>query len=264
MMVYYADLYLTYLRNLVRLMGQYRADFLIMLTASLIHDGSTLLLLTIIFTNIRQLQGWSFHEMLLIYGLSVTTRSLWNTFLDVPHRIQWYVRGGLLDTVLVRPPALLFQIAAEHGINPPAFGRVLVGLAAIVIALTNLPVTVAWWWFLYLPLVIVSGVLIQFSVGMILASLSFWFTNVQSLLTTTFWLTGFGQYPVHIFAWPLQFLLTWIFPVAMMGFFPAAFLLRGDEYRFWGLLAPFMGFFFLAVALSVWRVALRHYQSTGS
>ncbi|MEZ4677055.1 MAG: hypothetical protein R2932_22825 [Caldilineaceae bacterium] len=39
MMVYYADLYLTYLRNLVRLMGQYRADFLIMLTASLI-DGS--------------------------------------------------------------------------------------------------------------------------------------------------------------------------------------------------------------------------------
>ncbi|MCB0106290.1 MAG: ABC-2 family transporter protein, partial [Caldilineaceae bacterium] len=77
MMVYYADLYLAYLRNLVRLMGQYRADFLIMLTASLIHDGSTLLLLTIIFTNIRQLQGWSFHEMLLIYGLSVTTRSLW-------------------------------------------------------------------------------------------------------------------------------------------------------------------------------------------
>ncbi|MEZ4677056.1 MAG: ABC-2 family transporter protein [Caldilineaceae bacterium] len=71
------------------------------------------------------MQGWSFLRMLLIYGLSVTTRrSLWNTFHDVPHRIQWYVRGGLLDTVLVRPPALpLSDLAAEHGISPPAFGR---------------------------------------------------------------------------------------------------------------------------------------------
>jgi ABC-2 type transport system permease protein len=45
----------------------------------------------------------------------------------------------------------------------------------------------------------------------------------------------------------------------MMGFYPAAFLLRGDEYRFYGLLAPLMGFIFLGLALSVWQVALRHY-----
>ncbi|MEZ4677057.1 MAG: ABC-2 family transporter protein [Caldilineaceae bacterium] len=63
----------------------------------------------------------------------------------------------------------------------------------------------------------------------------------------------------HLFAWPLQFLLTWIFPVAMMGFFPAAFLLRGDEYRFAVLLTSWA--FLLAVALSVW---LRHYRSCGS
>ncbi len=49
-----------------------------------------------------------------------------------------------------------------------------------------------------------------------------------------------------------------------MGFYPAAFLLRGDAYRLYGLLAPLMGLVLLGLALFVWRVALGHYQSTGS
>jgi ABC-type uncharacterized transport system permease subunit len=41
-------------------------------------------------------------------------------------------------------------------------------------------------------------------------------------------------------------------------------LLRGDEYRLYGLLAPLLGFFFFGLSLLMWRVSLRRYQSTGS
>jgi ABC-2 type transport system permease protein len=55
-----------------------------------------------------------------------------------------------------------------------------------------------------------------------------------------------------------------VLPYAMLGFYPTAFLLRGGEYRPYGLLAPLMGFIFFGASQLVWRVAIRRYQSTGS
>jgi ABC-2 type transport system permease protein len=70
-MAYYMDLYLTYFRLLLRAWSQYRADFAISLVTSMLHDGSTLLFLSVVFANIHELEGWSFSEMLLIWGLAV-------------------------------------------------------------------------------------------------------------------------------------------------------------------------------------------------
>jgi ABC-2 type transport system permease protein len=263
-MVYYLDLYLTYFRFLLKAWSQYRADFAIAFVASILHDGSTLVFLAVIFANIPHLAGWSFHEMLLIWGLAVTARNLGNTFFDVPHRVYGYIRRGDMDRLLVRPLSPLLQIAGESGITLVALGRALIGVAAILTALATLRDQVSWWVALYLPLVIISSVLLFFSVQLLLSCLSFWFVNTVSVLQTMAWMYQFGQYPVSIFALPLQVLFTWVLPYAMMGFYPTAFMLRGDEYRLYGLLAPLMGFIFLGLSLSIWRWAIRHYQSTGS
>ena len=263
-MLYYADLYLTYFRLTLRSRSQYRISFVITLVCSIVGTGAQLAFLTLIFANVRQLEGWSFDEILLIWGLMVTATHLANGLLDIPHRISGYVRGGDLDRLLVRPPAPLFQIAGEGGITLQALSRVLIGVAAILTALATLQDKLPWWTVFYLPLAVISGMLIMFSVQLLLACLTFWFVNTFSLMQTIAWMNQFGQYPVTILALPLRFLFTWVLPYAMMGFYPAAFLLRGDEYRLYGLLAPLMALLFLGLALSAWRVGLRQYQSTGS
>ena len=263
-MLYYADLYLTYFRFTWKSRAQYRVGFAVTLVCSIIGTGAQLAFLTLIFANVRQLEGWSFDETLLIWGLMVTATNLANSLLDVPHRIDFYIRSGAMDQLLVRPPALLFQIAGENGITLQALSRVLIGVAAILTALVTLHDRLPWWTALYLPLTLVSGMFIMFSVQLLLACLTFWFVNTFSLMQTVTWMNQFGQYPVTILALPLRFLFTWVIPYAMMGFYPAAFLLRGDEYRLYGLLAPLMGFVLLGLALLVWRWAIRHYQSTGS
>ncbi|MBN1812840.1 MAG: ABC-2 family transporter protein, partial [Anaerolineae bacterium] len=240
MMPYYADLYLTYFRFTLKSWSQYRVSFAITFACSIVGTGAQLAFLTLIFANIRQLEGWSFDEMLLIWGLMVTATHLANTFLDVPHRILGYIRRGDMDRLLVRPPALLFQIAGEGGITLQALSRVLIGAAAILAALATLQDKLPWWTVFYLPLTVISGMLIMFSVQLLLACLTFWFVNTFSLMQTIAWMNQFGQYPATILALPLRFLLTWVLPYAMMGFYPAAFLLRGDEYRLYGLLAPLM------------------------
>jgi ABC-2 type transport system permease protein len=264
MMAYYVDLYLTYFRFAFKSMAQYRADFAISFVTSIFHDGSTLVFLAVIFANIPRLAGWSFHEMLLIWGLAVTARNLANSFFDVPHRVYGYIRRGDMDRLLVRPLSPLLQIAGESGITLIGLGRALIGAVAILTALAALRDQVPWWAAFYLPLVIVSSVLLFFSVQLLLSCLGFWFVNTVSVLQTVTWMYQFGQYPVSIFALPLQFLFTWVLPYAMMGFYPTAFMLRGSEYRLYGLLAPLMGFIFFGASQLVWRVAIRRYQSTGS
>ena len=263
-MAYYCDLYLTYVRFAFKSVAQYRADFGIAFVASILHTGSTLVFLAVVFANIPRLASWSFHEMLLIWGLAETAVNLANTFFDVPHRIYAYVQRGYLDLLLVRPLSPLVQIAGESGITLMALGRALVGVVAILTALAALRAQVPWWAALYLPLVIISSTLLFFSVQLLLSCLSFWFVNTVSVLQTMAWMNRFGQYPVTILALPLQFLFTWVLPYAMLGFYPAAFLLRGGEYRLYGLLAPLIGFGFFGASQLVWRVAIRHYQSTGS
>jgi ABC-2 type transport system permease protein len=120
------------------------------------------------------------------------------------------------------------------------------------------------WWALYIPLVILTSIMLFTSPVMIIACLAFRFTSVNSAMYPVGWMATFGQYPVTIYATPLQFMLTWVLPYAMAGFYPAAFLLRGGHYRLYGVLAPLMGLVFAALALIVWRVTSKGYQSTGT
>jgi ABC-2 type transport system permease protein len=262
MLRYYADLYLTSFRFTLKSWLEYRADFGISLAGGILAEGATLVFLSVVFSKIQQLEGWSFPEMVLIWGLATSGRSFANTFLDIPQKIGWYVQFGRLDLLLVRPAGLLFQIMCTDGITLSAFGRAVVGIAAIAMVLPELHLP--WWSAIYLPLAFANGVVIFAFSQLLIACLSFWVINARSAMAILAWMNQFGSYPITIFSLPLRFLFTWLLPYAMMGFYPAAFLLRGGEYQLYGLLAPLVGAAFLGLSLLAWRFGLRHYQSTGS
>jgi ABC-2 type transport system permease protein len=75
-------------------------------------------------------------------------------------------------------------------------------------------------------------------------------------------------YPLTIFNRTLQFVLTFLVPVAFMGYYPAAALLnRAGEVPFHPVLAyltPAAGLVSLVLAYAFWQLGLDRYQSTGS
>ena len=115
---YYLGLYGAYFRLGLKTMAQYRADVWIMAVSTAIRDGATLLFLSVIFGKITQLQGWSFYGIVLIYGLGTVSGTLLTLFLNMPHSMGWYVLGGQLDVLLVRPARPLFQMLGERCLNP--------------------------------------------------------------------------------------------------------------------------------------------------
>lgn len=240
----------------------YKVDFGISVLAAALHDGATLLFLTAIFANLRELQGWTFSEMVFIWGFAVVMRNLPATVFDIYSYTPGSIRMGTMDRVFVRPQPMLLQLATEAGLNVFAIGRVLVGAAAMITVLPSL--SLPWWAGLYFPVALGGGILLMLGLNLLSVCFSFWFVNAQVIMSAVTWSSQFGQYPMAIFAWPLQFLFTWIMPYALAGFFPAAFLLRGEEYLFWGLIQPVWGVVFLAAGLLTWKVGLTKYQSTGS
>ncbi len=246
----------------LKAIGSYKLDVTIGIVAAFLHDAATLLFLSVIFTNIRQLQGWSFHEMIFIWGFAVVTRNIGYTVFDIIAYAYLFIGRGEMDRALVRPRPILLQIAGMGGFNTFSIGRTIIGIAAIVISLQG--IHLQWWAFAYLPAAVVCAAMLQFGLVLIIVCISFVTVQTMSLYGAIAWLSQFGQYPVDIFSPVLQFIFIWVIPYAMMGFIPAAFLLRGSQYMLLGLLQPAVGIAFFSLSMLTWRAALKRYSSTGS
>jgi ABC-2 type transport system permease protein len=264
MVRYYLELYGTYFRMALRTLAQYRADFGIMAVSATVREGATIVFLSVIFGKISALQGWSFYEIVLAYGLGAVALSFGAVFLNMPHVVGWFVQRGQLDVILIRPAPALFQMLGQTCFTPHAAGSLVVGIAIVGVALARLDAAFQAWWLLYLPLIVISAALIAFSILLLIACLTFTFVEVASLNILLGYFPEYARYPLSIYSRPLQFALTWVLPYAMGGILPVGFLLGKEGYRLYGLLAPLMGWLFLGLALAVWRVAVRHYKSTGN
>lgn len=261
---HWAGLYAIYFRLGLKILPQFRADFALVIAGAVVRDGAALVFLGIIFGRIPALAGWSLDELLLVFGLLTVGGYLGAIFLNAVHNLSWYVQFGGYDVLLIRPAPPLFQLIGEQPFNITFIGNFLVGIATIGVALGRLALPFQPWWLLYFPAVAVSGALIGFSINLIVACLAFRFTSVSSLMIVLGYLPEFARFPPTIFATPVAFTLTWLLPHAMVGFYPAALILGKPDYARHGLLAPAIGWLFLALALGVWRATSRWYTSTGT
>jgi ABC-2 type transport system permease protein len=74
----------------------------------------------------------------------------------------------------------------------------------------------------------------------------------------------FAKYPLSAYTRPIQFVLTWLIPLAFISYYPAAVLLGKPLAQPWiGYLAPLAGPAAAVCALGLWKRGLLRYQSSG-
>ena len=80
--------------------------------------------------------------------------------------------------------------------------------------------------------------------------------------------TELASYPLHIYNRWLQGAFLYFVPLALTSYYPALYVLGKPDPlglpRILQFLAPLVAALFFAAGLVVWRLGLRHYQSTGS
>ena len=63
----YSKLYLQFLKQYIKILIEYRADFIFGLVGFILVQFSGVVFIQLIFRSIPVLSGWTFHEVLFIY-----------------------------------------------------------------------------------------------------------------------------------------------------------------------------------------------------
>ena len=259
----YLDLYRHFLVQRLKVLMEYRVNFLIGASSTIFLQAASLLAIWAVMRQVPEINGWSFDEILLVYGLLTLAKSINHMFADNLWTLgNSYVRTGAFDRFLVRPIDPLFHLLADRFCHD-GIGNFLVGVALVAKATISLGLAPSPANLVYLALAVVSGGAIFIALNLIAATSSFWVVESIPIVRSVFEFNEFARFPLTIYPRAIGILLTWAIPYGFASFYPASHLLGRDVGPLAWMGAP-VAVTLLLVAYRVWNVGLRRYASTGS
>ena len=253
-----------YFLQFVKTRLAYRMDFIIDALAVSFSMVIQLAVLTTLFSKVNALQGWSFAEVLFIYGFSLLPLGLFNlTSVNLYRFSDRFIIDGKFDRVLLRPVGTLTQVLFES-FNISGLNEIILGLAVMIYAGLKLSLTFGVTDFLALLILAPGASLVYTGVFLALTSVSFWHEDRMGLAPPVYNVIRFARYPVTIYGSFVRIFLTFILPFAWVAFYPASWFLGRSDFHKVALLTPLVGILVMFIAVCIWRAGTRSYSSTGS
>lgn len=260
-------LYLAYASAAVRAQMQYRASFAVRTVIDslvVIIDFAPVYILVRYF---GALQGWSFAELALLYGMVGLSWGLVEGALHGFENFAKYLVRGDMDRLLLRPRSIVLQLAGFE-FQPRKLGRVAQASTVLAIAIWYLefgPVALAW-----VGLGLFGGVLFFTGIIMLGAATQFWTLGHTSELQNMLTYGGSAAltYPMSVYTAWFRRVLTYGIPLAFVNYFPAIAALGRTESEGWPTwvpgLSPLACLATLVAGRWLFERGLRRYESTGS
>jgi ABC-2 type transport system permease protein len=257
-------LYLKYLRLHLLAGLQYKGWPLMVLQVIVVVITDPIGLI-FLFHRFGSIGEWSVERILLIYAIAITSFGLAETFCRGFDYFPWRtIRTGDFDRLLLRPCSLFIQVAGSY-FHIHRLSRVVAGLGAVIWCLWRLEVEPTALHILTIGLALVGGGLVYVGVFVLTSGLAFF--TIQSL-DWIFILTNASyqvtRCPIDYMPQVLRHFFTFIMPLLVISYLPAAAVCGWIDAYWQGLLALPAGLLFLLFSTTIWRIGVRRYQSTGS
>ena len=245
-------------------MMEYKIDFLTGAFSLLLTQAFNIAFLWIIFSQIPQLKGWSYDEIVFIYGFSLLPKALDHLFTDNLWMVGYsIVAKGDFDKYLTRPLNPLFTVIVEK-FQVDALGELVVGIALIASTLTK--VSIQWsvlnviLFFMIMPF----AMLIYTALKTLTAALAFWLKRSGQITHVVYMINEFAKYPTTIYNSFIKTAITYIIPFAFTAFYPASYFLTGENILFNIGMPVLMSLILMTIAVLVWNKGVSVYESAGS
>ena len=225
--------------------------------------AGSLFTLSLFFGEGRTLGGWSWEESLVVLGLHTLLDGLSSTLLrpNLGELVKQVQNGGL-DFVLLKPLDSQFWVSlrtwSPWGLPELALGLLLVAVGVVRSGARPDALTL-----LLALLMLLSGMLILYSLWFVLAATSIWFVKIWNATEVLRNLLAVGRYPVSAYPPALRLLFTTLLPIAFLTTVPAEAIL-GQARPLWMLAGMALALLALLGSRLIWRFALRHYTSASS
>ena len=246
---------------------EYRLDFVSSVFLGIVWQSSVLVFVGIVLTRFPGIGGWDAGGVLLIAAIRLLSHGIHTAIFSPLWWIGDQVGEGLIDIYLVRPLPVYRQVLLSrfpiNAIGDFAGGLLLFGLALARLHLDWTPLRIG-----YLVAAVIGGIGVEAALITLLASASLLVmigrAPFQWLETV---LGSFGNYPLRVLPVPAREVLTFVIPIAFVGYLPAAVLTGRTgttgvaQWLAFG--APVVGVALYTGSRLVWYVALRKYGSVG-
>ncbi len=243
---------------------QHRLSFFLQTLAQFMASCIEIFGLWVLFCRFSLIEGWSMPELAVMLGITHIGFAIADAFSRGFDTFSQLVKRGDFDRLLLRPISPFVQVATRE-VHLIKIGRLVQGLLVLVYGISSLHLHL----FpdgLIILLAICGTASLFTGLFIVQAALAFWTTENLSLMDiTTYGGRETGQYPISIYDGTLQFVFTFLIPLACVSFYPASVVLHHGQSPLWaGFLSPLAGGLFLYLSYRLWQIGVRHYQSTGS
>jgi ABC-2 type transport system permease protein len=259
-----AGIFGAYFTQFVKMRLAYRMDFFVDTLAVSFSMVIQLVVLTTLFSKVKALEGWTFEQVLFIYGFSLLPLGLFNLVSVNLYRFSdLYIIEGKFDRVLLRPVSTMAQVIFES-FNVSGLNEILLGLVVMAYAGVKLGLAFGVQEILTLLILAPSAALVYMGVFLAITSVSFWHEDRMGLAPPVYNIIRFSRYPITIYSLPVRIFLTFVLPFAWVAFFPATWFLGSEEFSRLALITPLVGIVVFAGSVLIWQRGVRNYASTGS
>lgn len=261
----YIKIYLKLLKFAVIVATNYRASFFVEVLVELLYTLALLLFFRIIYFNLPNIAGWTLEEMLFLFGINIITSEaiVGGAYVFNLNRLPVRIKDGEVDFAFLKPISSLFNLSLGRPYIS-SFISIIPGFYLIGYSLQFLMSRISLSGVLAGTFVMLCGIVIYYSILVIIASFSFVLINTESLIKAGLWFVeDFKAFPHGIYRRILQPIFFYILPVVFISSIPASTVIKGIETKFI-LLAPILSLIFLLISIKVWNIMTRFYTSASS
>lgn len=242
---------------------QYRADFIISLFGMITTNIVGLASFWLIFNSIPAIKGFSYNELLFMYGFILLSAIPMQLFFDNLWQLWIYCENGDFMKYCFKPINLFFYYVAET-FDAKGLGQLVFGISTIVYAWIKLTIPVTFANITLLILMLVGSSLVVIGIMIIASAFSFITLNGITILTFVVRFRDYGRYPTVIFNTVFKFIFTYIIPIGFFAYYPSLLFLRPDNIPIIAYLSPIIGIIFFYLGYKFWMRCALHYAGTGT
>jgi ABC-2 type transport system permease protein len=241
----------------------YRADTIVNILLNLMWLGWELLSLRIIFSNTTTLGGWGLGELIALLGVFRLVNTMMIALIwPNTEKFNQSIRDGSMDYTILQPVNSMFLVTFSR-ITVWRFWDLVLAIVLIVVGINISGDVATASNILTFILLAISGMIVIYSLWIVLIALTFWFTKFDNNVTILQALLDSGRYPATVYPGWLRIIVTFIIPIAVATTIPLQ-ALRGELGPSQILLFITISIIGFLIATKVWKLGLKRYSGASS
>jgi ABC-2 type transport system permease protein len=241
----------------------YRADTIVNILLNLMWLGWELLSLNIIFNNTDTLGGWGLGELIALLGVFRLVNTMMIALIwPNTEKFNQSIRDGSMDYTILQPVNSMFLVTFSR-ITVWRIWDLILAVTLIVVGVNMAEGVTTLLQILTFTLLAITGMIIIYSLWIVLIALTFWFVKFDNNVTILQALMDSGRYPATVYPAWLRIIVTFVVPIAVATTIPLQ-ALRGELNGTQVLIFLGVSVVSFIVASRVWKLGLRQYSGASS